>query len=124
MLQFVTMKLKGKVIKGKKRGKKMGYPTANIKVDEKIAQGIYISEITIDKTNHPSVTFVGNAKTFGESDVFVETYIFDFDRDLYDQHIVVNLIKKIRENVQFEDEKSLVKQIEKDVKIAKEYFKI
>ena len=116
--------ISGKVIQGKKRGKELGYPTANIILQEEIPQGIYISETLFDSKNYPSVTFIGNAVTFGEEEVFAETYILNFNQDIYNMEITVQLIKKIRENEKFDSVEELVKQIKEDVRLTQEYFEL
>ncbi len=123
MLYYHHMKqIKGKVIRGKQRGRNLGYPTANIKVSG-VSEGIYVSHTFINGLVHKSVTFIGSAKTFGEKDVFAETYILDFDNDIYDQDIEIKLIKKIRSNKKFDTIDALVLQIKKDVEQACQYFK-
>lgn len=113
----------GKVIKGKKRGKSLGFPTANVKLHKAIADGIYISLATVDRHSHPALTFIGAAKTFREKDVKAETYLFSFKKDIYGKRITVRLLEKIRENENFESVKELVKQMENDKRIAIRYFK-
>ncbi len=114
--------INGKVIKGKQRGKKLGFPTANIKTHDNIPQGIYISTTNIKDKIYNSITFVGNAVTFGEEEIFVETYILDFNEDIYDKEINVNLLERIRDNEKFDTVEKLIEQIEKDIALAKEYF--
>lgn len=116
--------LKGKVKQGKKRGKSLGFPTANINLHKKIAQGIYISEITLDKKIYPALTFVGNAKTFGEKQVMAENYLLNFKSNLYEKWISVRLLKKIRSNEKFKSVSDLTNQMKKDKKQAERYFKI
>lgn len=114
--------LKGKIIRGKNRGKKLGYPTANFKLNLEIPQGIYISNTKYKNKLYKSVTFIGNSKTFNEDEVMVETHILDFDENLYGNNIKIELHKKIRENYKFGTIKELIARIEKDVEIAREYF--
>ena len=115
--------IRGKVRHGKDRGKKLGYPTANINFHEDIPHGIYISQTLTGSTLFNSVTFVGNATTFNEKKAFVETHIFNFDANLYNKWIEIRLLKKIRKNMRFENAESLVREIRKDIKTAKKYFK-
>lgn len=117
------MQIKGKVLEGKKRGKTLGFPTANVRLDINASQGIYISQTEFEDKVFESVTFIGNAKTFGEKEIFAETYILNFDRDIYNKEIVVHLLKKIRENEKFETVDSLITQIKKDVEETENYFK-
>ncbi len=118
----MDIQISGKVIHGKKRGKLLGFPTANMMLNQEIPQGIYISQAEIDGRNYQSVTFVGNAKTFGEKDILVETYILSFTGDLYDKTLTVSLLKKIRDNQKFDSQETLVAQIEQDIQQTKEYF--
>ena len=68
----------GKVRRGKSRGRKLGFPTANIALHQKIPEGVYVSQTKVKTKWHPSLTFIGAAKTFGEKKVQAETYILRF----------------------------------------------
>ena len=117
-----NLKIKGIVAKGKQRGKLLGFPTANIRLIQSIPEGVYISQTIISSTSLPSLSFVGKAETFNEDDVKLETYIFNFDEDLYEKEIIVELIKKIRNSQKFQSKEKLIEQMEKDKKEALEYF--
>jgi len=122
------MKLKylilwGKIKKGSKRGKLLGFPTANFSLHKKINQGIYISQTKFLGKIYQSVTFIGNAKTFGEKDIKAETYILNFNKNLYGKFITVKLLKKLRGNKKFKSEKELIKQMKKDVEMAELHSK-
>lgn len=114
----------GKVRRGKDRGRKLGFPTANIKLHKKIPEGIYVSITKIGESELPSVTFIGAAKTFSEKDIKAETFILDFDRDLYGKWITIKLIKKIRSNKTFSSVHELKEQMAKDIKQANEMLKL
>lgn len=113
----------GKVRRANLRGKKLGFPTANINLTKNIPEGIYISKAKVGELVHPSVTFIGAAKTFNETKFHAEVYLLDFDENLYNLWITVTLIKKIRDNKKFNSAKQLVAKMKKDEKIAREYFK-
>lgn len=115
--------LVGKVMRGNARGKKLGFPTANIQLHKNISEGIYLSVIKIEQKKYPAVTFIGAAKTFNETERKAETYILLFDKNLYGYWISVRLIKKIRNNKKFKNVQALVLQMEKDKAYAVEYFK-
>ncbi len=115
--------IKGKVIKGKNRGKKLGIPTINMKTAQDIPHGVYISRIKIENILHNSVSFIGEAKTFDEKEVYLETLVFDFDRDVYDIQVEVFLIKKLRDNIKFASPTGLVSQIDYDKKQALDFFR-
>lgn len=114
----------GKVRKHNQRGKKLGFPTANINLRKKIPEGIYTSKTKIKKIVYNSLTFIGQAKTFDEKKVWAENYILDFNQNIYGKWISVKLLKKIRSNQKFHSAAELVKQMKKDEQIARKYFSI
>jgi riboflavin kinase / FMN adenylyltransferase len=113
----------GKVIKGKSRGKAFGFPTINMRLHRVIPEGVYVSEAKFDGRIYKSVTFVGAAKTFGQSEVLGETYIFDFKIEVYGKWVSVKLLKKIRDNKKFASGKELVARMKIDKEEAVEYFR-
>lgn len=113
-------KLTGKIKKGSGRGKKLGFPTANFELAQKIADGIYAG--AVGPMELPALVFVGAAKTFGETKRLVEVYILDFDENVYGQELEVVLLKKLRENKKFDSVDKLVEQMKKDEKAAREYL--
>lgn len=114
----------GKVRKHNQRGKKLGFPTANVNLAKNIPEGIYISQTKIENRQYQSLTFIGTAKTFGDNKYQAETYLLDFNQDIYDQWISIELIKKIRGNKKFASVEELVKQMKKDEAKARKYFNI
>lgn len=111
----------GKVLKGKGRGRALGFPTANLKLNKNISHGIYISQTRIEDKKYPSITFVGNATTFNEKEIKVETHLLGEDIDLYGVWITVLLLEKIRDNKKFDSAEKLTEQMKKDLKRAKEH---
>lgn len=116
------MKFWGKVRIDKQRGRQLGFPTANVNLHKNISEGIYISKIKLENKIYNSLTFIGKSKTFDEEKFQSETYILDFNKNIYGKYICVNLIKKIRENKKFNSEKTLIDQIKKDEIVARKYF--
>ncbi len=114
--------LKGDVTHGKKRGKSLGFPTANIRLEVIVPEGVYVSSVKVDNKEYAAATFIGAAKTFNESEFRAESYILDFDRDIYGKNILIKLYNKIRENRKFASEEELVSQMEKDILQVKKYF--
>lgn len=114
--------IRGKVRKGKQRGRLLGFPTANINLHKKIPEGIYLSYIIVNGHTYPSLTFIGSAKTFGEKDYQAEAYILNFNQQIYDQWVSIQILKKIRGNIKFDSEKALIQQMQKDKIEAEEYF--
>jgi riboflavin kinase/FMN adenylyltransferase len=115
--------IRGKVMRGAQRGKQLGFPTINLRLHRKIAEGIYVSKTKLGGRIFESVSFVGAAKTFGETRVFVETYILDFDRDIYGKWVSVRFLKRIRGNEKFESKAALIRRIRKDVEEAISFFR-
>ncbi len=106
--------LKGKVVKGKGIGKKLGFPTANLQINpQKILpkRGVYLTKTYIDELTYHSATYVGD---------IVETYIFNFEENIYDKLIKIEFIKRISDEVKFSDVESLKRKIENDINLAKE----
>lgn len=112
----------GKVRKANLRGKKLGFPTANVNLFKKIPEGIYISKTKVEGKIFKSLTFIGTAKTFAEFRFHAETYILDFSKNIYGQWVTVELIKKIRGNRRFKTAKDLVDQMKRDERQARQYF--
>lgn len=119
-------RLEGTVIKGEGRGKKIGFPTANILIstDQIIpAKGVYVSRTTNRAMTYNSITNIGNNPTFNTSDgIYIETHLFDFDDFLYGENIEVELYQKLRDEKKFSSVNELVEQIKKDIEQAKEYL--
>lgn len=113
----------GIVKEGKKRGKALGFPTANLSAQSDINQGVYVSQTTVGNQVLPSVTFVGKAETFNEDEVLIETHILNFDQNIYNKEIKVELLEFIRGSKKFEVVKDLIVAIKSDINKTKEYFK-
>ncbi|MFA6411027.1 MAG: riboflavin kinase [Candidatus Buchananbacteria bacterium] len=119
--------LQGKVKTGKKQGRKLGFPTVNLKIPQLIKknqQGIYFSLVMVNKKIYPGVTNLGPAKTFGFTKPVCETHLLNFKNDLYGQRIKILLLIKIRKIKKFSNRNLLKKQIAKDIKAAKKFFNL
>lgn len=117
--------IEGKVIKGESRGKILGFPTANIKTkNEIIPPGVFISTAEIESRTFLSLTNVGSRPTFNQQDTNIESYIINFNNNLYGKQIRINFIKKIRDETKFKTPDDLTQQIEKDLETATAYFKL
>lgn len=113
----------GVVIKGKSRGNKLGFPTANIKTENEISPpGVFLTNVRIGTKNFPSLTNIGNCPTFDQKEVNIESYIINFKSDLYEKNINIQFLKKIREEKKFDSPEKLSGQIKKDLELAKDYF--
>ncbi|HOM01213.1 MAG TPA: bifunctional riboflavin kinase/FAD synthetase [Acetivibrio sp.] len=118
----------GRVEKGKRIGNTIGFPTANIYPEDYLVlpcNGVYITKTLVDSKMYPSVTSVGYNPTFGGLDnISVETYILDFERNIYGKEIEVFFISKLRDEIKFGSAEELINQIENDVEITRKYFDI
>ena len=111
----------GVVAHGDKRGRQIGYPTANLQIDHgcELPFGIYLSEtflrIGSNRQGFLSVSSLGTRPTFNGNDVRLETHILDFDRDIYGQEIDVVLFQHIRAEIRFATVDDLILAIGNDV---------
>ncbi|MDD5127144.1 MAG: bifunctional riboflavin kinase/FAD synthetase [Dehalococcoidales bacterium] len=115
--------LHGKVIKGTGRGMGLGFPTANIDVNQEQAipaDGVYASLAHLDNKAYHSVTNVGTNPTFGKAKRTVEVYILDFQDDLYGRDLRVDFIERLRGEKKFASVAALKEQIVRDVAEGKE----
>jgi riboflavin kinase/FMN adenylyltransferase len=115
-------RVRGKVRKGKQRGRGLGYPTANINLHTAIPDGIYAGSVRIAGKTYHAAVFVGAAETFNEKKRYIESYIFQFQDTIYDSWMTVYLYKKIRGNKKFSSTQELVEQIKKDVLDIQTFF--
>ncbi len=115
--------IEGEVIKGKSRGKTLGFPTANIQTSNEITpRGVFLSEVHLAGKEYPSLTNIGVCPTFHQKDRNIESYILNFDADLYGERIRIRFLKKIRDEILFDSPKDLSDQIQKDIQAAETFF--
>lgn len=115
-------KIWGKVRIHNQRGRKLGFPTANINLHKNIPEGIYISKTKIGSKIFKSLTFIGIARTFNEQRSHAETYILDFNRNIYGKWITALLLKRIRPNKKFKSVKELIEQMRMDERKTRQFF--
>ncbi|WP_396211822.1 bifunctional riboflavin kinase/FAD synthetase [Flavobacterium sp.] len=117
----------GKVIKGKQLGRTIGFPTANIQIDEAYKlipkNGVYIVKSSIDEKIHFGMMNIGNRPTVDGKNQTIEVYFFDFDKDIYYTSISVTILDRIRDEKKFDSLEDLKKQIEKDKQSVITYIK-
>jgi len=113
-------RVSGMVVAGAGRGRKLGYPTANIQFTQELIPlpGVYVVEAEVAGARHRAVANVGFTPTFGENFLGVEAYLLDFHRDLYGQEVAIHFRDRIRDERKFKSADELVRQIEKDVRYA------
>ncbi|MCI0680855.1 MAG: bifunctional riboflavin kinase/FAD synthetase [Gemmataceae bacterium] len=112
-----SYRLLGKVGAGQRRGKSLGFPTANLnEVDNLVpGNGVYAVEASWQGRAWAGAANVGPNPTFGEHARKVEVHLLDFDGDLYDQRLALDFVAKIRDTRAFASADDLVKQIHNDV---------
>ena len=109
--------LSGKIIKGHSRGKELGFPTANLKIDEdKILpkNGVYLVKSIIDKQDFFGMMNIGYNPTFNNSSKKIETHFFDLNKDLYGKLIKIELLEYIRDEKKFETVDDLIQRLRLD----------
>jgi riboflavin kinase/FMN adenylyltransferase len=116
--------IRGKVRHGDKRGRQLGFPTANTTLHQKdIPDGVYISMVKSVNTDWlPALTFIGAAKTFAGTDRKSESYVIDYSGDLYDQWLTIRLLQFIRGNKKFRSIEALQAAMHTDLQTARRYF--
>ncbi len=115
--------LRGAVVVGDRRGRQLGFPTANLELDPSRAvpqYGVYSALTrTADRTRHPSVVNIGVRPTFGGMAQVVEVHLLDQNLDLYGQELHVEFMSRIRPERRFDGIEELVEQIGRDILTAR-----
>ena len=114
--------VKGIVITSAKRGRKMGYPTANIDVRPQQAlpgDGIYATIADVDGRRFASATNVGARPTFGDMRRTVEAYLLNYEGDLYGRELRLEFVQRVRDEQRFASAEELKRQIDRDVREVK-----
>ncbi|MBP2640055.1 MAG: riboflavin biosynthesis protein RibF [Firmicutes bacterium] len=118
-------RLKGRVVSGDGRGRNLGYPTANLSIEEGLispGDGVYAVEILTRHGIYQGVANVGENPTFKGQHRRIEVFIFDFSADLYGCIISVLFLKQIRKEITFSSASELQTQIAHDIIKAKDFF--
>lgn len=122
-----TYSISGHVVHGDKLGRELGYPTANIQMhhDKPPLTGIYAVKLAgLEEGELPGVASLGFRPTMKQDGApTLEVHLFDFNRDIYGQHVRVSFLEKIRDEEKFPDLETLKRQIAQDEQIARNYFK-
>ncbi len=124
-LTYQPYEITGTVIQGYRRGRELGYPTANLKEDYHcyLKHGSYLTETLIGGKWYPSVTFVGEAKTFQEHQYSIETHILNFQQDLYGEHLSIKFLQYIGRVKKFQNVDDLKKYIAHLIKKSHKLFR-
>ena len=117
--------IEGTVVTGQKRGRGLGFPTANICTENELVppHGVYATSAILNGVAYPSISNIGTRPTFesGEESV-VETHLLDFDKDLYGAELRLAFVQRLRDEKKFEGVDPLKKQIEADREHARDLF--
>jgi riboflavin kinase / FMN adenylyltransferase len=117
--------VEGRVERGAERGRQLGFPTANLHPHNRVIprNGVYVTGTLIDGNWRRSVTNIGLRPTFGDaSEPSVETYVLNWDGDLYGDVVRVRFLYQLRDERKFGSIEALKEQIERDVARAESYF--
>jgi len=118
--------LSGKVIKGNQLGRTIGFPTANIKIEENYklipSNGVYIVKSSVKGIIYCGMMNIGNRPTINGNAQSIEINLFDFDQNIYGETLTVIILHKMREEQKFESLEALKAQLVIDKKTAQEYF--
>jgi riboflavin kinase/FMN adenylyltransferase len=115
----------GVVVAGQRRGRALGFPTANLCTENELPppHGVYATAVTLEGVIHPSITNVGVRPTFGDApQTMIETHLLDIDRDLYGARLRLAFVQRLRDERAFESVDALVAQIEADRSRARAFF--
>ncbi|MDU5110048.1 MAG: bifunctional riboflavin kinase/FAD synthetase [Clostridium sp.] len=114
--------IKGKVIHGKKLGRTIGFPTANLEFSDKMVipkKGVYYTNVIYGDEKFKGLTSVGNNPTVNGTELTIETFILNFDKMIYGEEIKVYFVERIRDEVKFDSLDEMVNQIKKDEEFIK-----
>lgn len=116
----------GRVVHGDKIGRKLGFPTANIQLKRKrvALTGVFAATVSgIDKRHLPGAASLGVRPTLGKGlRPVLEVHLFDFDQQIYGQHLTVHLLHKLRDEAKYDSLEALTAQIARDVQATQDYF--
>jgi len=117
-----SFSLQGRVTTGAGRGSELGFPTTNLDIDPKQAlpaEGVYATWAHIDDKAYQSMTNIGRRPTFGGNGRTVETYILNYQGNLYGRELKIDIVERLRGEKRFDTVEELKKQIAEDVKQGK-----
>ncbi|MBQ4294135.1 MAG: bifunctional riboflavin kinase/FAD synthetase [Prevotella sp.] len=119
--------LDGRVVEGFQQGRRLGFPTANLLMEEAKmlpASGAYVARAHVegDRVARRAVTNIGTRPTFNGKAMAIETYVIDYEGDLYGKHLMVELTHRLREERRFESTALLAEQLREDVRHANAIF--
>jgi len=109
--------IEGIIVEGDRLGRQLGFPTINISTGNTILpDGVFKSSVEIEGERFKSISYIGFRPTFKGREKKVESHIFDFNREVYGKQVTLYFERKIRDEMKFESQNSLIKQIHLDIK--------
>ncbi|MGA1823189.1 MAG: bifunctional riboflavin kinase/FAD synthetase [bacterium] len=123
--------LSGRVVHGSGRGKKLGYPTANLAISNQLlpAAGVYVTKISFNKQIFEGLVNIGCRPTFKENNTdtekktILEIYIFNFEGNIYRQKISIEILERLRPEIAFNSSSDLIQQIKIDISKAQQWMR-
>ena len=108
--------IEAEVIHGKKIGRALGFPTANMSMAgyESVERGVYLSRVEIDGRSYKAMSNVGIRPSVGGKELLLETHVLDFSGDLYGRKLCITLVEKIRDEKRFASIGDLKEQLIRD----------
>ncbi len=121
-----SYRMSGRVAHGDKLGRELGFPTANIFLHRKVSpmEGIFVVQVFgLDGEPIDGVASIGNRPTVNGTKTLLEVFMFDFNREIYGEHLQVSFLHKLRDQIRFDNLDELKIQINNDVVDAKDFLK-
>jgi len=114
----------GTIVEGRRRGREIGFPTANVATDNELVppHGVYATTMTVDGAVHAGMTNIGLRPTFGETEPTIETHLLGYGGDLYGKRVRLGFVLRLRDERRFEDVDALRAQIDADQRRAERLF--
>jgi len=119
-------RLQGRVVTGDRRGRELGFPTANLEVAPGQALptgGVYACRAYIEDKSYSAMTNIGSRPTFGGGKQLIEVYLLDYNGDLYGHELAIDIIERLRDEKKFDTAEQLKEQIAEDIKQGKAMLK-
>jgi riboflavin kinase/FMN adenylyltransferase len=116
--------IEGCVVRGRARGRALGFPTANIRTpNEILPRGIFIAKLVLGRRELPALAYIGTRPTFRETTMEVEVHLLGFLGDLYGRAVRVLFLRKLRDDQTFPRPEALVRQMARDAAAARAHFR-
>jgi riboflavin kinase/FMN adenylyltransferase len=114
----------GTIVEGRRRGRELGFPTANLATANELLppHGVYATTMTVDGIVHAGITNIGMRPTFSETALTIETHLLNYSGDLYGRSVRLGWVLRLRDERRFDDVDALRTQIEADRRRAERLF--